>query len=294
MTSPELQAHLGRTVTTLCHCWRVRLRDGTVFGFTDHDRALTVDGDDFAPESGFTGSEARAREGLGIDTMDVEGALSSARITEVDIIDGRYDGAVVETLLVNWRAPAQFAELRRATIAKITRSDGRFVAELESFGRGLDLVRGRQVLRRCDAELGDQRCGVSLAGPAFTGAGEVVSFNGRDRVLAAGLDGYAQGWFANGLLTWTSGLGTGRSERVVDFRHEAEGTVVVIRPTQSALPQTGDTFSIAAGCDKSFATCKAKFANALNFRGFPHLPGNDSAYSYVTANGEFDGGPLVP
>ncbi len=294
MTSPEFQAHLGSAVTTLCHCWRLRLRDGTFFGFTDHDRSLTVDGEEFAPDTGFAGSEAREREGLGIDTMDVEGALSSARITEADIIDGRYDGADVETLLVNWRTPEQFTQLRRATIAKITRADGRFVAELESLGRGLDLMRGRQVLRRCDAELGDARCGASLTGSTFTASGEVVSFSGGDRLLAAGLDGYAQNWFANGVLTWTDGARSGMTDRVVDFRHEPEGTVIVIRPGGSALPQTGDTFSIVAGCDKSFATCKAKFANALNFRGFPHLPGNDSAYAYVTAEGEFDGGPLVP
>lgn len=294
MTDPEFQAHLRRGVTTLCHCWRVRLRDGTVFGFTDHDRALTVDGTDFAPESGFTGSEAREREGLGIGTVDVEGALSSVRITEADILDGRYDGATVETLLVNWREPAQFAQLRRATIAKVTRADGRFVAELESLGRGLDLVKGRQVRRRCDAELGDQRCGVDVSGLEFTGAGEVVSFDGRDRMVVAGLGGYAQGWFANGVLTWTSGASVGRSERAIDFRHEVAGAVVVIWPTLSRLPEPGDTFAIVAGCDKRFGTCKSKFANALNFRGFPHLPGNDSAYSYVTAEGEFDGGPLVP
>jgi len=294
MISPEFQAHLQRRVTTLCHCWRVTLHDGTVFGFTDHDRAVSVDGTDFAPESGFTGSEARESQGLGIDTMDVEGALSSARITEADILDGRYDGAKVETLLVNWRDPSQFTELRRATIARVTRADGQFVAELESLGRGLDLVSGRQVRRHCDAELGDQRCGAALAGPEFTGAGEVVSFNGRDRMVVAGLDAYAQGWFANGVLTWTGGASAGRKERVIDFRHEADGAIVVIWPTLARLPQPGDTFSIVAGCNKSFAACRAKFANAANFRGFPHLPGNDSAYSYVTADGEFDGGPLVP
>lgn len=294
MISPEIQAHLGRTVTTLCHCWRVTLRDGTVFGFTDHDRALDVDGTEFAPESGFTASEAREREGLGVDTVDVEGALSSVRITEADIIDGRYDGASVETLLVNWREPAHFTQLRRATIAKVSRADERFVAELESLGRGLDLVRGRQVRRHCDAELGDPRCGASLAGPTFTGAGEVISFNGRDMVVVAGLDGYAAGWFAHGVLTWQSGASAGRAERVIDFRHEAAGATLVIWPTLSSLPEAGDTFAIVAGCDKRFTTCKARFANALNFRGFPHLPGNDSAYSYVTAAGAFDGGPLVP
>jgi len=37
---------------------------------------------------------------------------------------------------------------------------------------------------------------------------------------------------------------------------------------------TSDTFTITAGCDKTFPTCKAKFANQINFRGFPHMPGN--------------------
>ena len=37
-----------------------------------------------------------------------------------------------------------------------------------------------------------------------------------------------------------------------------------------------DAFTVTAGCDKQFAaTCKTKFANATNFRGFPHMPGPD-------------------
>ena len=77
-------------------------------------------------------------------------------------------------------------------------------------------------------------------------------------------------------------------------RNTAAGTVLAYRAGTGAQPEPGDTFDITAGCDKSFATCKAKFANALNFRGFPHLPGNDSAYAYVNQDGEFDGSPLVP
>ena len=39
--------------------------------------------------------------------------------------------------------------------------------------------------------------------------------------------------------------------------------------------KVGDTFRVTAGCDKTHATCRKKFANAVNFRGFPHMPGND-------------------
>ena len=288
------QDHLDGTATTLCYCWRLTRRDGAVMGFTDHDRTLTVDGALFEPEAGFTASEARSALGPGIDSAEVDGALSSDKVSEADIADGLYDGASVETLIVNWREPAQFSILKRETIARITRSDGQFVAELEGPGRALDFVRGRTIQRHCSAELGDARCKVNLAAGGFTGSGEVVSLSGLDTVVVAGLDGFEQGWFANGVLTWTSGERSGQAERVIDFRHEAIGPILVIWPAVSTQPQPGDQFSIVAGCDKSFATCRAKFSNSLNFRGFPHLPGNDSAYAYVTADGEFDGVLLVP
>ena len=34
------------------------------------------------------------------------------------------------------------------------------------------------------------------------------------------------------------------------------------------------------GCDKRLATCRARFANAVNYRGFPHMPGNDFVTYY--------------
>lgn len=286
--------HLAGTVTTLCHCWRVRLADAMVMGFTDHDRPLTVDGTDFAPDSGMAASEARRAEGMGVATMEVAGALSADAITETDIVDGRYDGAIVETLLVNWAQPAQFAALGKATIAKVTRRDGAFVAELESLGRGLDTVHGRHLARHCDARLGDGRCGVDLDQPAYKGSGTVTALDGPDGIVASGLGSFADGWFAGGTVAWTGGAKAGRSERVAASRNTAAGTVLAYRAGTGAQPEPGDTFDITAGCDKSFATCKAKFANALNFRGFPHLPGNDSAYAYVNQDGEFDGSPLVP
>ena len=52
----------------------------------------------------------------------------------------------------------------------------------------------------------------------------------------------------------------------------------------------GDTFDISAGCDKRAATCKAKFANFLNFRGAPHMPGNDVLVRHPARETRRDGG----
>jgi len=289
----ELRAHLEQDCTTLCHCWRVERRDGEIFGFTDHDQQLTVAGQDYEPRSGFTQTEARASLGMAVDAVDVEGALSSETLQEDEIEAGLFDGAGVETLLVDWMQPSRFVSIRKAVIGRIVRSDGRFVAGLESLAASLDQPNGRYLRRVCDARLGDARCGVDLSGAAFRATGEVLAIAAPATVLVSGLGGFAAEWFAFGEITFSSGGLEGRTLAVIEHASAGEDARLVL-PAAEAMPQPGDAFTIVAGCDKRFATCKAKFANPVNFRGFPHLPGNDAAYAYVTEGMRFDGGALVP
>lgn len=292
---PEtLLAHLGRDATSVCHCWRLTRRDGTVSGFTDHDRPLTLDGTLCEPEAGFSASEARTTLGLAVDAVDIAGALSSSRITEDDLAAGLYDGASVETFLVNWTRPEDFALLRKATIGTITRRDGRFVAELEGLTQALDQPGGRYVRRTCDAELGDGRCRFDVETPGFAGAGAVLGSDAPATVTVSGLDDFVAGWFAGGVLTWSGGANVGRTTRIAAHAVAAAGVRLTLTPGGLAPPQPGDTFTVTAGCDKRFATCRSKFDNQLNFRGFPHLPGNDAAYGYAVDGGLFDGGALAP
>jgi uncharacterized phage protein (TIGR02218 family) len=280
-----LDEHLAGAITTLCHCWRLERPDGWRAGFTDHDRALEFDGTRFEPQSGFSQSEAREVLGLSTTAVDIEGALSSQALSEEDVAAGLFDGALVETFLVNWRDVHQRERIRQARIGKIELVDGRFLAELESPLRLLDRPVGRYLRRRCDAELGDGRCGMSLAAAEFSGAGTVLETVAPNSFRVEGLHVFEAGWFSHGRLT-----SSGRTFPVSDHRRAAGETIIV----SEADMADGATFSIVAGCDKSFATCKAKFGNALNFRGFPHLPGNDAAYGYVTEGVVFDGAPVVP
>lgn len=292
---PEtLLAHLAGDVTTLCHCWKLTCGDGQVAGFTDHDRTLSFGDVSFEPEAGFSASEARATLGLAVDAMEVEGALSSASISDADIAEGLYDGAGVETYLVNWRKPQDHALIRRATIGKIVRKDQRFVAELESPASALDQPRGRYVRRTCDAELGDARCGFDLDQDGFSGSGTVAANAALHAIDVSGLESFEAGWFSGGFLTWTGGANDGRRTRIVQHLAAGDSARLVLLPGGWSQPAAGDAFAATAGCDKRFATCKAKFANQLNFRGFPHLPGNDAAYGYVTDGAIFDGGALTP
>jgi uncharacterized phage protein (TIGR02218 family) len=53
-----------------------------------------------------------------------------------------------------------------------------------------------------------------------------------------------------------------------------------------------DAFVVRAGCDKRLETCAGRFANAVNFRGFPHIPGNDAVIRYAKRDGSNSGQPL--
>src|SRR5690606_3118129 len=212
---PELESHLQGEVTNHCFAWLIRRSDGIVLGFTDHDRTLPVNGIACEPMTGLNSSEASTALGLSVAGGEVEGVLSSAKISDTDIEQGCYDGASIEAYLVNWSAPAQHMLLRRWTAGKISRSGSRFVMELKGAAAAFDAVRGRRVLRHCDANLGDTRCGVNVGDPRYFAESTVLAAEERS-LTTAGLEGFASGWFSGGMLSWTDGANRGRSVRVTD------------------------------------------------------------------------------
>ena len=272
--SPSLASHLAEGVTTLCRCWRLVRRDGAALGFTDHDRDLEFAGTVFAARTGLEAAEASAELGFAVGGGEVAGALVSAGITESDIAAGLYDDASVETWLVNWAAPAERLLLDTGAIGEIRRADGAFVAEVRGLMHRLDEERGRLYRATCAADLGDAKCGVDLTGSSFSAAGTVAATDGALFVAASGL-AFADGFCTGGRLTWETGANAGLAVEVKAHRRVGSTTELDLWQRAPRAIAPGDRFRLSAGCDKRHATCRAKFANAVNFRGFPHMPGND-------------------
>lgn len=290
----DLAAHLQGDVTTLCLCWRVTRRDGAVLGFTEHDRDLSFAGTWFRAASGFAASEAGSASGLAADTSEVAGGFSSEAIAEADLAGGRYDGARVEVFRVNWQAPEQHLLIAVQEIGEVTRQAGQFSAELRSLSHRLAREQGRIYNRRCDAALGDARCGVAMTAPGRRAVAVVVSVPDSGRIVVSGLGSFEQGHFRWGSLTFSSGPCAGLSADVETSLGVAGGTELRLWLPLSAWPNIGDALVVSVGCDKAFATCRDRFSNQLNFRGFPHMPGSDFAYSYADGESLHDGSPLYP
>jgi uncharacterized phage protein (TIGR02218 family) len=277
--APGLQAHLDGGATTLAWCWRLTRRDGERLGFTDHDRDLTFDGTTFEAAAGFTASEIKEAVGLGVDNLEVESALSSGRLSEDDLVAGLYDDARVEIFRVNWQAPAQRVLMRAGSLGEVSRAGASFKAEVRGLAHYLQQPTGRLFQYACDADLGDARCGVDRDVHRQTSTVGVA--HSARQFTGVGLDGHADGWFTRGLLTFTSGPNAGHAFEVKrHWRPDGTATLELWRDPAFAVA-AGDAFTVTPGCDKQFGTCGAKFANTTNFRGFPHMPGNDFVTSYV-------------
>ena len=80
-------------------------------------------------------------------------------------------------------------------------------------------------------------------------------------------------WFAHGLLTFESGDNAGKRLEIKNWTRATRR--LELQFPANYLIKPGDVISMTAGCDKSRETCQAKFANVLNYRGEPDVPGVD-------------------
>ncbi len=261
---------IGAEVTTLALCWRIVRRDGVALGFTTHDRPLLIDGLDYASAPGIAPSAVVVDDGLEVDTLEVAGALSSDAITAADLIAGRYDGASLMLFLVDWQAPAAGIQpLARGTLGSVehgTGPDAGFSATLRGPTAVLTATRIETYSPECRAELGDARCRVAMRGRVARGA--VTAGDGAS-VTIAGIAVDTAPDQVEGRLRLLSGPLAGVERRII-----ASDAARLICDAPLAVA-AGTLVEVRQGCDKRFATCAGRFANAANFRGEPHVPGGD-------------------
>ncbi|MEQ9518802.1 MAG: DUF2163 domain-containing protein [Parvibaculum sp.] len=286
--TPGLAAQLTSGVTTLCHCWKLTRHDGTKLGFTDHDHDLTFDGLTFEASGGFTPGSMTASVGLAVDNLDVLGALNSLRLSDTDLANGLFDDADIEIWRVNWQNVADRVLTRKGSLGEVTHGSLGFQAEVRGLAHRLNQPTGRLFQYACDADFGDARCG--LAKLSHTYSATVTGVTGNRELDVTGIEGFANDWFARGEGSFISGANAGASFEIKAHTHRNGVVVIELWQASSLDVVAGDTVSMVSGCDKQIVTCRNKFANSLNHRGFPHMPGNDFALSYPTRGAGNDGG----
>lgn len=107
-----------------------------------------------------------------------------------------------------------------------------------------------------------------------------------DRVFSNDFATHADGWFTAGYIKRDS---TGEVRFVIDH----VGNELTLQTPFTDL-DPGDAVTAYAGCDRSFATCKAKFNNGNRFLGFQWIPQKNPFKDNVYGTGSSSGGSSSP
>ena len=263
-----------KLVSGLAFCWRIERSDGAGIALTSHDSALIRDGITYRSDPGVMPSAVTRKLGMEPHSGEVAGALSAAALTDADLTVGRCDGARVTLTAVDWEdAAAEPTRLLGGELGEVSVSGESFSAELRGAASKLNEAVCPKTSPECRASFGDKSCRVDLAGR--TVRARVVACEGAELRLDREFDDR----FLFGRLRYLSGTNCG----VMSVILAVDGDVVRVRDLPRADVVPGCTVELREGCDKRFQTCESRYANAANFRGEPHLPGNDLLTRYPGA-----------
>jgi uncharacterized phage protein (TIGR02218 family) len=257
---------------TVATFWRVLRTDGVTLGFTSHDHDLWFDGVLHRASPGMVPSSIRRSADFEPDSAEVDGALSHESISAADLAEGRFDSAQVRIGLVDWTS-GETRTLYHGAIGAVVDQDGSFTAQLVS--RKAELL--RDPVPRTSPTCRAQFCGpgCDLPPQGFTHEGTFVAVDPEANSVVVDTLAPAAS-LAGGTLRWVDGPQAGVAMNITGI---LEGGLVLDIPVNPTASQ-GARVILREGCDHTLATCSARFANALNFRGEPFLPGNDLLTRY--------------
>ena len=271
--APGLQAAFAREASTIAVCWQLIRADGVAIGLTSHDCDIWVDGCRYRASPGLLPAAAITPDPTNPASTETSGALSDSAISRRDLIAGRYEGTVARCFILDWASPELgLFVLRSGTIGAVSINGAEFNAELVS---PLETLRQSQFERfspECRASLGDDRC---MIDPAL---------HSTERTIYGVLDGGVLevdrslgdvDAFRYGVVRFLTGEGCGLDRQIA----WSDGVQLGVSSLPPAVAP-GDRLALRAGCDRRLVTCQDRFANALNFRGEPFVPGFDAMSFY--------------
>lgn len=283
-------AALAAPVAKTARAWLLTRADGVRLGLTDHDTPLDVAGQRYEP--GVAGRfSLEAHDGLAPEQAHTDGLLTAEALAPDDLANGLWDGAEVDVSLVDWATSRRLAWLWSGRLGAVRRHGTRFEASLLSRKVDLETVLGRVIGRSCDARLGDSRCGVDLSVSGRQVEAEVADWqSGALKVLVEPIAGTSPDLRGQ---DWRRGVTAFANGATAQVRDQESGGVAGVWVQLDRLPDglaSGLGVRLTVGCDKSFATCAGRFGNAINFRGFPHVPGEDALLAGPAGDGRDTGG----
>ena len=254
---------------------RVWLTDGTDLALCGGNRNITVSAIEYIAGATPDASDIEFMSSLEVANLDIEGPLVGPSIVAADLRVGRWDNAKILLSLVNFEHPEYGAiPIQKGWLGKVWEDGSSFRADFRSLKSAYKAVIVETIVSTCLATLGDARCKKDI--DALIVEGEVDTIDSDNVTIHDALrteppHPSGTSYFIGGKLTWLTGANAGFS---MEIREATEGVLLLgLAMPEEVLP--GDTYELTPGCSKVFGDCKETFDNVVNFRGFPHMGGNN-------------------
>ncbi len=270
-----MRTFFNRELDNVATFWRVFRRDGVALGFTSHDQDLVFSGLRHRAAPGMLPAAVRMTSQISDDSAEVEGALSHDTISEADLAAGLFDEAGIAIGAVDWET-LEHHVLYSGQLGRIEDDRRGFSAQLKSAKHVLDYDLVPRTSPTCRAAFCGPGCGLSAQ--RFTSRHKVIGVD--EDANRIELEEFGTGSFVDGQVRLLSGPQTGVCFGVLD----TSGSWLTLDRPLTPGTAIGASAELREGCDHTLATCSGRFANALNFRGEPFLPGNDLLARYGSAS----------
>lgn len=265
----------AQELETVATFWRVMRRDGVTLGFTTHDQDLWFDGVLHRATPGMVPSAIRRSADFEADSAEVEGAISHDSLSASDLSAGRFDQASVIIGLVDWES-LETRVLYRGSIGTVSEESGKFSTELLSRKAELSIDPIPRTSPSCRAIFCGPGCDLS---PARHSHEAVLVSRDIDENTVLLTTTATPASLIGGTLRWLDGPQSGTTMGIVAA---VGGTLALDMLVHDDLA-AGHRAVLREGCDRTLETCASRFANSVNFRGEPFVPGNDHVARYPTA-----------
>ncbi len=307
-STQSMALHLQKEVVSLATLWRITRFDGTVLQFTDLDDDINLDqvgvswgapaaAGIYVSAIGYTGSAMKSSVDLSVDKLEVNGIIDNAGVSEIDLRAGKFDNALVEIGLINWRTPEDgVIYLRRGYFGEVQVQEDKYTVQLESLNSLLEREIVSIYTIGWRADLGDTKGKINIDveqtqdGNTIRRTGTVLEVLNAYQFKANMGVNPPSGYFTEGALEWTgvpSIINLNGGRRVEVEGHSQTGSIhtfTLLFPMTRPM-SVGDDFLVYAGCNRTMLHCGTKFGpadgrgNTANFRGFPHISNLDKAYN---------------
>lgn len=258
---------------TAAYHWIFQRPDGAGFASTSHDRKQVSGSMTREPDVDLLPSELALYDQLFGSSLELEGGVGSPAFTLVDMQSGRWSGASVQLFTGSWSQEAEACLLASGALGRISMQEGRLAMSVDVLPDAARELPCIHTSPECRAVLGDQQCRVDMRSRRL-----------RVTVMALEEDGVVVDnadleRFGMGRLHWISGPQCGLEDMII----VAEKSRLVLRDAVKSSLQIGDRAVLTEGCDGRRETCSERFANIMNFRGEPDLPGSELLLRYPGA-----------